>query len=305
MMKAISKTVYVSIFFLLLTAVIIQSCQKDITIKALPYESELSIECILYPGKVPQLFLSNSVAFFNSSVSPSQLFARGAAVTITNNSVSDNLVQDSVFDKFRCRWVPFYKGAIQAQAGQTYLLSVTYNGKTYTASTTIDEPKVTISSTSFVPAFHDVYGEHEGVIINFTDPSGSGNYYRFQMNRMIDSSVYGASNLGLVHSTCTNGAKFYISEFGRSIYSDKNVDGQNIQFVIEPAFKHKQDDSTYVFVQSLDKNAAEFYDNIDKQKLSQLNPFVEPVFLKSKIDGCIGIFGSAVISDSVLFVYPE
>jgi len=293
------------ILFLVIFAIaIIQACQKDIKLKPLQYDSQLSIECVLYPGKAPQLFLSTSVPFFSTSVSPSQLFARGAVVTITGSS-TDNLVADSIFDNFRCRWVPYYKGSVPAQIGQTYNLSVTYNGKTYTASTTINQPQVAITGTSFVSSFHDIYGDHEGVVINFNDISGSENFYRFQMNRMIDSSVYGASNLGLIHSTCTNGAFFHISEFGRSIYFDKGLDGQGMQFVIEPAFKHKQDDTAYVFVQSLDKNSAEFYDNIDKQKLAQLNPFVEPVFLKTKIEGCIGVFGSAVVSDSVLFVYPE
>ena len=56
---------------------------------------------------------------------------------------------------------------------------------------------------------------------------------------------------------------------------------------------------------SLDKNTAEFYDNLDRQMLAQFNPFVEPVFLKSKIEGCVGVFGSAIPSDSVLFIYPE
>ncbi|CAN5439904.1 hypothetical protein BH10BAC1_BH10BAC1_14690 [soil metagenome] len=289
---------------LLLIFSFINSCQKDIKLKPLAYDNQLSIECILYPGKVPQLFLSTSVPFFSTIVSPSQLFARGAVVTITGSSV-DNLVEDSVFDNFRCRWVPFYKGVIPAAVGESYTLSVTYSGKTYTSTTTINQPQVTITSTSFVSSFHDVYGDHEGVIINFNDISGSENFYRFQMNRMIDSSVYGASNLGLIHSICTNGSPFYIKEFGRSIYFDKGIDGQAMQFVIEPAFKHQQDDTTYVIVQSLDKNSAEFYDNIDKQKLSQLNPFVEPVFLKTKIDGCIGVFGSAFASDSVLFIYPE
>lgn len=290
--------------FIYIIIVLIYSCQKDITLKPLQYDSQLSIECVLYPGKAPQLFLSTSVPFFSTSVSPSQLFARGAVVTITGSS-TDNLMADSIFDNFRCRWVPYYKGSIPSQIGQTYNLSVTYNGKIYTASTTINQTKVAITGTSFVSSFHDIYGDHEGVVINFNDISGSENFYRFQMNRMIDSSVYGASNLGLIHSTCTYGTFFHISEFGRSIYFDKGLDGQGMQFVIEPAFKHKQDDTAYVFVQSLDKNSAEFYDNIDKQKLAQLNPFVEPVFLKTKIEGCIGVFGSAVVSDSVLFIYPE
>jgi hypothetical protein len=281
-----------------------QSCQKDVKIKPVQYDSQLSIECILYPGKAPQLFLSKSVAFFNSSTNPSQLFAKGALVTITGSSV-DNLIEDSTFDNFRCRWVPFYKGSVPALAGQTYNLSVTYNGKKYTATTTINQPKVTISAVSYVSSFHDVYGDHEGVIINFDDISGSQNFYRYQMNRMIDSSVYGASNLGLIHSNCTNGTFFDITELGRSIYFDKGIDGAAMQFVIEPGFTHILNDTAYVSVQSLNKSAAEFYDNIDKQKLALLNPFVEPVFLKTQIDGCIGVFGSSVTSDSVQFIYPE
>lgn len=291
------------IVFILLVIISINACEKEIKLKPLAYDNQLSIECILYPGKAPQLFLSTSVPFFSTIVSPSQLFARGAVVTITGSGI-DNLVEDSVFDNFRCRWVPYYKGSIPSVIGQTYTLTVNYAGKSYTATTTINQPQVAIASTSYISAFHDVYGEHEGVIVDFNDISGSENYYRFQMNRMIDSSVFGASNLGLIHSTCTT-SKFHISEFGRSIYFDKGIDGQAMQFVIEPAFKHVQDDTAFVFVQSMDKNSAEFYDNIDKQKLSQFNPFVEPVFLKTKIEGCIGVFGSAVVSDSVLFIYPE
>jgi hypothetical protein len=295
------KKIFTGFIFILL----ISSCTKDIIIKQLPYESQLSIECILYPNNIPKLFLSKSVASFSSNVIPQQLFARGATVTIKGGSGTDNLLPDSTFDNFRCRWVPFYKGSIPAQIGGTYNLSVTYNGKIYTASTTINQPKPVIQSISYVKDFHDVYGGHEGVVVNFTDVPGSENYYRFQMNRWIDNGVYGTSNLSTVHSTCTNGDPFYITETGRTIFNDKNIDGQPITMTIEPAFDHQQDDSTYVFVQSLDKNSAEFYDNIDKQKLSQVNPFVEPVFLKTKIEGCIGIFGSAIPSDSILFIFPE
>jgi hypothetical protein len=59
-------------------------------------------------------------------------------------------------------------------------------------------------------------------------------------------------------------------------------------------------------MQSLDEKAALFYKELDDQLISIINPFVEPVFLESKIEGgAIGFFGSAVLSDSVLFVYPQ
>lgn len=294
----------ISVEFIMIGVLLITSCQKNIKVKPLPYVDQLSIECILTPGRVPQLYLSTGPAFFNPNTNLSQLFARGAFATITGPS-ADNLVADSVFDNLRCRWVPFYKGSSAIQIGQTYDLKVVYNGKTYTASTTLDQPKVSISSTSYIGTFHDLYGGHEGVIINFKDVAGSENTYRFQMNRNIDSSIYYTASLDKIHSTCTNGTFFRVSEFGRSIYFDKGVDGQNMQFVTEPAFTHQQDDTGYVFIQSLDKNSAEFFDNLDKQKLAQYNPFIEPVFLNSKIEGCIGVFGSVVVSDSVVFVFPE
>ncbi|MBA3665884.1 MAG: DUF4249 domain-containing protein [Bacteroidetes bacterium] len=290
--------------FLPALLVFLLSCQKDIKIKQVVSEEQLSIECILYPGKVPQVFLSRSIAFFDHNTSPSSLFARNATVSITGSS-TDNLIADSAFDNFRCRWAPFYKGVLPAQAGQSYTLTVSYNGKTYTATTSIDQAKINIASSTYAPSFHDIYGDHEGVIVNFKDAPGQENFYRYQMHRLADSSVYGGSNLGLIHSTCINNGWYFLNEIGRSVFYDKNLDGQELKIVIEPAYTHQQDDTAYIFIQSLDKNSAEFYDNLDKQKLAQLNPFVEPVFLKTKIEGCIGVFGSAVISDSVKFVYPE
>jgi len=281
------------------------SCTKDITIKPIPYEAQTTIECILVPGTRPVLYLTTSVPFFDPAVTPSQLFARGASVSISGPNGIDVLIEDSVFNNFRCRWEPFYHGSIVSQQGGTYNLTVIYNGKTYTSSTTIYQSQVNMSSVTFINPFHDIYGEHEGVVVEFTDATGQENYYRYQMGRMIDSTVYGASNLGLIHSTCVGSNFFYVRELGRSIYNDKGLDGQPLTFTVEPAYKHQQDDSTYVILQSLDSASADFYDQLDKQKLAQLNPFVEPVFIKTKIEGCIGVFGSQVPSDSVLFVYPE
>ncbi|MEO6406376.1 MAG: hypothetical protein ABIY51_00165 [Ferruginibacter sp.] len=56
----------------------------------------------------------------------------------------------------------------------------------------------------------------------------------------------------------------------------------------------------------VDKNIFNFYDNLDRQKLAQFNPFVEPVFIiPGQFKDAIGVFGAYAVSDSVLFVYPE
>ena len=73
---------------------------------------------------------------------------------------------------------------------------------------------------------------------------------------------------------------------------------------IETAYEYKKFDTGWVFIQSLDKNSAEFYKDLDDQLQAIQNPFVEPVFINTKIKNAIGVFGSAVLSDSVRFIYP-
>jgi len=281
------------------------SCTKDIEIKpSSSFTGQLYIESILYPGQEPRVYLNWSLPFFDPSVTPQENFARGATVSIASSLGSETLVPDSIFDKFRCRWVPFYEGSIPAQYGESYVLTVVYQGSTYTASTTIDQDKVEIESVEYIAEFFDIFGGHDGVIITLTDPEGPGHFYRFQMNRMVNSDVNHVDVLESLIDDCTNGEYYPVTDLGRIVFSDENVDGQRLELLIEVAFEYKKDDSTYVFIQSLDKNSAEFLTKLDEQSQAILNPFIEPIFLETKIEGAIGFFGSAVLSDSVLFVYP-
>ena len=291
-----------------ITGLSLVACKKDITIHFPPdYLGQVFIEGMLYPGKNPQIFISKSHSFFSSRVSPQQVFARGVVAKITSGTIVDVLVPDSSYNKFRCRWEPYYRGNIPAQYGKTYTLEVSFEGETYTATTTINEDTVNIDSIQYTPEFFDVYGGHDGVIITITDHPGTQDYYRFQMNRMIDTSVHHAHVLDKFVNTCVSGPeeKFPVKDIGRIVFSDEYADGQKIVMSIEVAYEYSRGDSSWVFIQSLDKNSAEFYKDLDDQLQAIYNPYVEPVFINTKIPGAIGVFGSAVLSDSVLFIYPS
>ncbi len=292
---------------IILLSLVIYACQKEITIDIPPdHNKKVFIEGMLYPGKRPQIYISKSQPFFSKDVTPQEVFARGAVVKISDGSTVDNLFADSTFNKFRCRWEPFYGGSILPVHGKTYKLEITFEGKTYTASTTINQRAVTIQSIKYTDAFYDIYGGHDGVIINITDPVGKGDYYRFQMNRMIDTTVHHAHVLDVFVNTCTQpGEIFPVKDVGRVVFTDENVDGQNMEMLIEVTYEYNQGDTGWVFIQSLDKNSAEFYKDLDDQLQAIQNPFVEPVFINTKIEGAMGVFGSAVLSDSVLFIYPQ
>ncbi len=293
--------------FITLLCLSLIGCQKEITIDFSNIHNEqLFIEGMLYVGQKPQIFISQSHSFFNSKVTPQQIFARGAEVRITSGSVVDILVADSIFNKFRCRWEPFYRGNIAAEKGKTYTLDIRFEGKTYTANTTINQKAVAIEKIEYTPDFVDVYGSHDGVIIDITDPAGTQDFYRFQMNRLIDTSVHHAHVLDIFVNTCAaKDELFPVKDIGRIVFTDENADGKTMRLPIEVAFEYKKGDKGWIFIQSLDKNSAEFYKDLDDQLQAIQNPFVEPVFVKTHIKGAIGVFGSAVLSDSILFVYPR
>ena len=282
------------------------SCQKDIEIKPKTrYQEQLFIEGILYPGELPRIYVSRALPFFEKEITPQQVFERGAQVSIMHEDNTYILLPDSTFDQFRCRWEPFYQGSFYVEQGESYTLSVVYNGQKITAYNTISQPKVNIQSLEYTSEFFDIYGGHDGVIVKLLDKPGIGNYYRFQMNRKIDNERLHAHVLDGLMSDCSNGEMFPVTDIGRTIFSDQNIDGQMLTMPIEVSFEYKEGDSTWVFMQSLDEQTARFYTSLDRQLESILNPFVEPVFIESQITGAIGVFGSAVRSDSILFIYPQ
>jgi len=296
-----SRGLYILVSFAIV--ILLASCEKNITVKQLPYQGKLSIQCLITPNQKPILYFNRTVPYFDAKVNTRELTIDNASVFLNDGSSNFTLLFDSSYNLHFCRYDYFYKGTRAIQPNKTYTLTINYGGSTYTAKATTNQIGVPITSTSYVQVFKDIYGEHEGVIIGYTDKPGTENYYRYQMGRMIDSSV---KSVGGVKSSCTFGQKYYVQEIGRTIYPNKNVEGLALTFTFEPTYSHKKDDSAYISLQSVDKNIFAFYDNLDRQKLAQFNPFVEPVFIiPGQFTNAIGVFGAYAVSDSVLFIYPE
>ena len=294
--------------FILLAFVGIYSCTKDISFdgSTLNGKEELFIEGILYPQETAKIYVSLSVPFFNEKVLPQEIFARSARVILSTDSWSEELQKDSIFEKFRCRWIPFFGGTNPIEYGKTYDLQVDYEGETFSASTTIDQPKVNLIDVEYVENFYDVYGGHDGVIIKYQDPPGSGNYYRFQMDRMMDNTRFHAHVLDGIPNNCTQpGELFFTRDLGRVIFSDIGYDGTIAEENVEVSYEYRQGDETTVYLLSLDQKSATFFKDLDDQLQSILNPFLEPTFLHSTIEGTLGVFGSAVQSDPFPFTYPQ
>lgn len=292
------------LLIMFLFSLCLAGCEKNITIPQPKYDSRLSIECSLEVGVIPTLYLFKTTQYFNV-VDASQLFVKDASVKISNTTGEDDLAIDSTFNYLKCKYDYFYKGKIPVEFNKKYQLSIIYNGITYSASTTTNLTAVTIDSIGYTDSFKDIYGDHEGVIPYFHDIPNQTNYYRYEMKRNVDTTMKYSG--GKITSPCIGSGSVMVLEEGRSVYNDLNLNGGQIYLVIEPAFSHQKGSTGVVRIQSIDKATYDFFDQLDRQKLGQLNPFIEPVFLSVGQfgDKAIGYFGSVARSAPVQFIFPE
>jgi len=293
------------IFSIIATSILFASCEKVITISPPPYTSKPSIQCMLEPDSLPKVYFNQTVPYFDKKVSFQDLVIRNAQIKIQSTIGIDSLHLDSTYNKIYCQYDYFYKGNTPIQRNLSYTLSIKNGVDIFTANTLTDQLSSTIDSVSFTPIFKDLYGEHEGVITYFKDLPTQVNYYRYEMVRYVDTTTKLASEK--IASVCLGTDSLRVNEIGRSVYADEGLSGQQFKIVIEPAYSHKQGTKTMVYITSIDKNAYDFFDQLDKQKLAQFNPFVEPVFLKDGQFGtnAIGYFSAMRKSNPVSFIYPE
>lgn len=293
---------------LILTVAAAMSCQNEVVLPQLDYEPRIIIQGIVEPDSVAIVYFNRTVPYLSGTTDPAELVIRHADVTISSIESTDHLFLDSVFIHMDCKYAYFYRGTQVIKPNTTYTLVISDGAKTYSAYTTTNLKSVSIDRLSYTPAFKDLYGEHEGVITYFKDIPNEDNYYRFEMTRKIDRSTRYVTGNGRddIVPCLEEGDTVLMTEYGRSVYNDQNLQGQQIQLVIEPALEHLVHVEVSVRIQTIDRASYEFYDQLDGQKLAQYNPFVEPVFIKPGQFGkdAVGFFGSMVRSDSLTLVMP-
>jgi hypothetical protein len=288
-----------------LVIVLHYSCQKNITVAPPPYTNKVSIQCFIEADSIPILYFNKTVGYFDGAIKRSQLVIRDAFIKIEGSTVSDTLTIDSVFDRLDCQYNYFYKGNKTIFNNATYNLVIISAVDTYRATASTDIIPCTIDSVAYTSKFSDINGEHEGVIVYFKDNSLKDNFYRYELVRFIDTATKKAEQP--IVSSCLGKDSMQTNEIGRAVLTNIGLEGQQLKIVVEPAYSHKAGTSGYIYMQAIDKNVYDFFNQLDQQKLAANNPFVEPVFIKPGQFGskAIGFFSAKKNSLPHLFIYPE
>jgi hypothetical protein len=169
MTSMIFRAAIVALGGLLMVLMFCPACTKVINLSVPNAATQIVIEGNVTNGPGPyQVSITTTVPFSANNVFPT---VDGARVTITDNAgLYDSLTETAPgIYSTQGNWV--------GQPGNTYTLSVSVNGGSYTGTSTMPQP-VNLDSVTFEQVSRLKKSVIEAVP-NFQDPPGVGHYYQF------------------------------------------------------------------------------------------------------------------------------
>lgn len=300
MKKMLKKFLYsAGLFWIIL--VVFSACETDITLDLPKGTEKLVVEGHIEPGRPPLIMLSRSMPFF-SSTSLSDLdnmFVHGAAITISDGTVTKNLIEvnlslipDSIIQMLRkiyqieidtsmpVNFSIYTSFEVFGQVGKKYTINVDADGKKVSAVTTI--PNLVVPDTFWFEQFINRKNDTLYALnFRFHDPPGEENFYTY--------------------FTSTNSGPFYSPLFG-TVIDDKLFNGQDVTYTFmrgqsgsdtfngdKFGYFEKGDTVTIKYC-TIDKAHYEFWSTLGSD-FGGGGPFSSPVLIKSNIVNGLGIWG--------------
>ncbi len=285
-------SIRVTALFLLAVGLLYTSCEKEVNIDFPEGEPVVVVEGYVENGQIPYVVLTNTVPFLGK-LSPDEFekyFISGADVTITDGINTAKLVEyklpDLGFTVYSLDTADIFNSAkLIGKEGRTYSLSVTVNGKNYTASTTI-LPVVPLDSIWVEPKRSD--SNLVQLMCRLSDPAGAVNFYR-GLTRRNNDPVFDTGFRSVYLDIIVNGKSFNFSlDRGKADFANNDTAD------FEKYGYFERGDTIYVKWCAIDKPQFDFWDTFDSQGSSLGNPFSAPLKIKSNIvgKGSTGIWAS-------------
>ena len=274
---------YFSIIFFFIF--ILASCEKEINVKLPPYNPKVVIEGWIEPGQPAMVLVTRNAAYFSTTDSTSlvNLLVRNAVIKVT-----DGVQTDSLTLGLDLRYFPplVYKGQkLKGEIGKSYTLTVSVDGTTYSAVTSILKP-VKLDSIWFKlePTTQDTFGL---IWAKFTDPPGVANYYRIFTQRLNKDKIFIPVDGSVSDDKFFDGKTFSFSiRRGSSTSANQYKDNKN-----EKSGKFKIGDTVIIKACSIDKANYDFWRTVEQEINSGGNPFGSPIPIISNINNALGVWG--------------
>ena len=241
-MKSIINRYHI-ILGVMIVACVFTSCEKEIDVDLRSVPPRIQIEAMVKQDQLARVRVSHTLDFNDNSGYP---FLKGAIVKISDvNGISETLKQDD------SGW--YVAETLKGEIGHTYNMSVTYEGKEYTSTSTMP-PLVKLDSLTMYKVLAIDYAFP---MIHFTDPKGKVNQYYRCLVFINGKQLPDMSELAL-STEFMDGSP--IHQFLPVFSNDKDVD------------PIQQGDDIMIEFQCLDKGAYEFFKTLGDIENSLANP---------------------------------
>lgn len=269
--------------------ILLVGCEKNISIKLKTTEPKLVVEATIENGQPPIVYLSQSIDYF-SKITPEILennFIHSASVYVSNGVLTHQLKEYKITISGGYN-IYFYSidssnlaTAFSGQLNTQYSLRISWQGKDFTATTSIPRITKKIDSIFWQQAPGNNKPDKVALMIKATDPPGLGDYVRYFTKR--------------------NSEPFYPGL--TSTFDDQIIDGTTYEIRIDRGVDRntsRQDDYMYfdkgdtitLKLCNIDKTTFDFWRTMEFNYTSIGNPFSSPTQVISNINGnALGYFG--------------
>ncbi|MBI5540319.1 MAG: DUF4249 domain-containing protein [Bacteroidia bacterium] len=267
------KSTLIGFLSLLIVVLVISSCEKVVNIDLNSKDPQIVIEGIItdQPGSYT-IKLTNTANFDELNNFPS---VSSASVIISDNAGNSETLTETSAGIYTT-------STIQGTIGRTYTLKVTANGKEYSAVSKMPS-SVNIDTLNIVTE-QSPRGSSKTIYVNFVDPIGTDNYYRFIkiINGVTQKSIY--------------------------VEDDLLKDGEAIN---QPLFARGQDETKLkpgytvtIELQSIDKDVYDYFRTLLQLSSSGLiNQSASPANPLSNIsNGALGYFNACAVTSKTIIV---
>ncbi len=282
----------VNLILLILGALLLTNCSKEIPINLPPY-----IEKIVVNGLMSDL--EGSLVKISKSKSSTDTNNINA---ITNASVQLYTENNQLFEVLTYNsFESGYKGSKLALPGSSYTIKVLYQNFEATATTKIGT-KTNLSNSIYIDSIGiDSSGFPLGELsFSFSDLGTEDNYYRLNVSYWDNSlKIFAILNLD---------DNFFINTQSEKtkngyVFSDRTFSGvtQTLKFTVPFGFVAIGGDYKFLIsLQTLNNDFTKYERSRELYNNAINSPFAEPVFIYSNIKGGLGIFGGSSLSRDTL-----
>jgi len=280
----------VAAVFILMMGLI--SCEKEVHINLNNGESQLVVQGVIETGLPPYVLLSKSIGY-SPTIDLSTLantYVHGAVVTVSDGSRTVTLREYQIDSVVQNTSYSFYIYSVDSADPQSfsfvgqlehyYTLHISFEGKDYTATTKIPNPKPLDSL--WAEKTDTVDNPNTRVVwFKYSDPDSLGNCFRY--------------------FTSTNRGPFY--PWINSVFNDDIINGATVSYRMNLGYDHSKNpdfdsvgkarvgDTVIIKWCAIDKGVYNFYNTLEYSTGTVGSPFVSPVNVKTNMNGgALGIW---------------